>query len=137
MVLVYRIAAAVVIGLLAYQLYLMNRYPPDYYEQVNDYNQRMTALEFGISDYFRQNGELPDSVAALDCSRLSTSGRRCADRYSAGVYYIKTAGRWASLEPYLRDDELRFRCRAVMEMLLPGKPERQCSEIDDAQIPQS
>ena len=80
MVLVYRIAAAVVIGLLAYQLYLMNRYPPDYYEQVNDYNQRMTALEFGISDYFRQNGELPDSVAALDCSRLSTSGRRCADR---------------------------------------------------------
>lgn len=139
MTIIFRFAAAVVIGFLVLQLVQMHRYPPDFYKILNNYYGKINILKSAISGYYRKNNSLPNKLTDLDCSVFAVLNqkreRKCAETYSNGAFYIRHKQYWASIEPYVSNEGIAFKCKAAPKLIDFSGPDLTCTELDEDNIP--
>ena len=154
---VFKIAAGVLLGLLAYQIiiyqqvdYQQAEYKKQIALQQAEYeNQRKKATETqtlrtnlniltnAISSYYRKNKKLPTFVSDLHCSGYSNKWSKldCAAVYDIGIFYVSHEDEWASVEPYILDGKLYNKCETSTP-LSSGSKYSDCSRLDISSIPE-
>ena len=155
---VLKIAAGVLIGLLAYQIiiyqnidYQTNEYKKQIADQQAAYeNQRkkirdkqalsnnFKLLTNSIASYYRKNKVLPKFISDLQCSDTFKSRGKmdCAVVSDDGVFYVNHENEWVSLEPYVLDGKLYNKCKSSISLSIGSGINQDCSSLDINAIPE-
>lgn len=153
---VLKIAAGVLIGLLAYQviIYLNIDYQQSKYQEQIASQQAAYELERkkrneaqalrnkyqrltnSIASYYRNNRVLPEFISDLQCSSQygSQTTGDCAVVYDDGVFYVNHEKLWVSAEPYVFDKKLYNKCKASIPLSIGNNKE--CSYLNISSIPE-
>lgn len=156
MKMIFKIAAGVLIGLLAYQIILYQNI--DYqntkykkaaaqqqveYEklqnQVNDAHilkTKFRLLNNAITSYYRKNKTLPKFTSDLKCLNIhgGQESERCAERYDDGIFYVNNGDEWASVEPYVFDGNLYSKCKSSIALSNGNGIHQNCGKLDTSSI---
>lgn len=154
---VLKIAAGVLIGLLAYQViiylnidYQQNKFQEKIASQQAAYeieskkrddaralrnkHQRLTK---SIASYYRKNKVLPKYISDLQCvdQYRSRSEDDCAVVSADGVFYVNHKDEWVSAEPYVIDKKVYNKCRASISLSNGNSNYQDCAALDINSIP--
>mgnify|MGYP006921597767 CR=1 FL=1 len=154
---VLKIAAGVLLGLLAYQaiIYLNIDYQQDKIQQqiasqraafevermkrdeVRVLRNKRSRLVRSIKTYYRKNKTLPEYVSELSCvdrykNKIEDG---CAVVYDAGVFYVNHGDEWLSVEPYVIDNKVYDKCKATISLSVENDSDQECAELDISSVP--
>ena len=153
---IFKTAAGVLIGLLAYQIILYQNidYQNNKYQkaaahqqaeyeklrnQVNDTHilkTKFKLLNNAITSYYRKNKTLPKFISDLKCLNMyaSQENEHCAERYDDGVFYVNNGKEWASIEPYVFDEKLYNKCKSSIALSKGNGIYQNCEKLDTSSI---
>ena len=111
---IIKISAGVVIGLLVYQIIMLQKTEIDYKKvqkdmtAEQDLRNKYIRLTNSLHSYYRKNNDLPEYVADLSCIDVFNDRREipCGTIQKDGVFYVNNNDDWASAEPYVFDKKL-------------------------------
>ena len=156
MKMIFKIAAGVLIGLLAYQIILYKNidYQNTKYQkaaaqqqaeyeklknQINDAHTLRTKfrlLNNSITSYYRKNKKLPKFISDLKCFKTynDQENKHCAERYDNGAFYVNQKSEWASVEPYIFDEKLYSKCKSSIALSKGNGIYQNCEKLDTSSI---
>ena len=156
MKMIFKIAAGVLIGLLAYQIILYQNidYQNTKYQkavahqqaeyeklktQVNDAHIlkiKFKLLNNAITSYYRKNKTLPKFISDLKCLNIhgGQENEHCAERYDDGVFYVNHGKEWASAEPYIFDEKIYSKCKSSITLSKGNGIYQNCEKLDTSSI---
>ncbi len=150
---IFKVAAGVIIGFLVLQIYYNYAYDQkrsrveESLIMASKFDVSSQYTKNAISSYYRKHGVIPSFISDVRCKR----GKQCAAFKHGETYYLSKADAWMSFEPFLEDDQLKFRCsiskmggidwqitklascRVVENFVIPNlqKPSFECSETSN------
>jgi len=155
---VLKIAAGVLIGLLAYQviIYLNIDYQQSKYQEQIDSQQAAYEIERkkrgdaqalrnkylrltkSITSYYRKNKVLPKYISDLQCvdryrDRVEED---CAVVFDDGVFYVNHENEWISAEPYVFDKKVYNKCKVTISLSTGNNNYQECANLDINSIPE-
>lgn len=155
---VLKIAAGVLIGLLAYQViiylnidyqqskfqeqiasqqaaYEMERKKRGYEQALRSKHLRLTK---SIASYYRKNSVLPKYISDLQCvDRYRDRAKEdCAVVLEDGVFYVNHEKEWVSAEPYVIDKKIYNKCKATISLSTGNNNYQDCTKLDINAIPE-
>lgn len=139
MSLTFKIAAGIVIGLLAAYI-LIGQFAEKQYESKSTdlyatQELHTAAMLFMMSAerFLDENGAMPQALSDVDCYAM----QNCVTGQQGGVFYISRMNEWMALEPYIDVNELRFECRTTVKSIhIPfNRRIRDCGELDPESVP--
>jgi hypothetical protein len=155
---VLKIAAGVLIGLLAYQIiiyrnidYQTNEYKQLIADQQAEYEAQrkkirdtqtlrnnFVLLTNSIATYYRKNKALPMFISDLQCADTFRNREKmdCAKVYEDGVFYVNHENEWVSAEPYVLDGKLYNKCKASISLSTGNDKYQDCAHLDISTIPE-
>lgn len=155
---VLKIAAGVLLGLLAYQaiVYLNIDYQQSKIQQQiasqraafeNERKVRDAALVLrnkhgrlirSINNYYRKNNVLPKFVSDLQCAEQYKNRAQddCAVVYDSGVFYVNNGDEWLSVQPYVLDKKVYDKCKATVSLSIGNSNYQECEKLDIGSIPE-
>lgn len=117
---ILKIAAGVLIALLAYQIISLkmmessNQSSADHAMKVYRLQQQAIVVMNGVTEHYRREGSLPSTVSQIRCS----VNHNCIQGQSGGFFYLKEADSWMAMQPYIdpATNKPRFHCRTTDRM---------------------
>ncbi len=153
---IFKVAAGVLIGLLAYQIILYQNidYQNTKYQeaaahqqaeyeklksQVNDAHilkTKFKLLNNSITSYYRKSKTLPKFISDLKCLNMygGQENKHCAERYDDGIFYVNHGNEWASVEPYVFDEKLYSKCKSSIALSKGNGVYQNCEKLDTSSI---
>ena len=140
MVLIFRISAGIIIGLLGYQLIQIEvrnyRYNQDAHRSqiFNSIDSDFQAFLVGVEQQYRLEGRLPIFASDISCRRKLLCGAKTKD----GVFYFSQKYHWMSVQLFLENDEVKFRCKTTFKVDVEkhrSKYYEDCMYEEDAMLP--
>lgn len=150
MTLIFRVAAGILIGLLATHAVMINLYNKkvddglskgavflDRQVRYSKYKSKYLDLRSAIVRYYDKNNKIPNYMADLECrNRLGMPVNSCADVLHDGEFFVNYQGLWAGLKPYVDHGFLRFECRMDYGFVQYDDDYLLCDDIAEAIIPE-
>ena len=139
MSLALKIAAGIVIGLLAAYL-LIGKVSEKQYESkstdlyaTQELHTAATLLMLSVEQYMDEYAALPGTLADVSCY----AAQNCVTGRAVNTYYISRMNEWMSIEPYLDAGELKFECFTTVKSIhVPfNRRIRDCGELDLDTVP--
>lgn len=140
---IIKISAGVVIGLLVYQIIILQKTDIDYQQsQKNviveqELRNKYILLTNSLHSYYKKHKDLPEYVADLSCIDVFNERKEipCSTIQQDGVFYINNNNDWASAEPYVFDNKLYIKCKSSVKFLSVISDFKDCADLDIASVP--
>ncbi len=136
--LIFKIAAGIIIGLMAVQIASVkwlsyeNRKQGEKIYLAQELRNKSIMFMNSVHFYYKENERLPQALSDLDCIQH----RGCAVGEKDSVFYLKHENEWMLIQPYLISSDIEFLCKATfLDRLHPRF--HHCIKIDASEIPQS
>ncbi len=144
MILIFRIAAGIIIGLLAWQVISLQMIEAVNKDSAKDnvimieLGLKASTLKNNISTYYHKNNFLPQYISDLEKCRDSRNRMTtypCAEVHKDGVFYVKHINNWISLRPYTVENKIKYDCKSSIRFVVGATEYLNCSELDIEDIP--
>ena len=137
--LIAKIAAGIVIGLLAAYLVIGKVAERQYESKSTDLyatQELHTAamlLIMSVERYVDEYAALPGRLADVSCYEA----QNCVTGRAVNTYYISRMNEWMSIEPYLDAGELKYECFTTVKSIhMPfNRRIRDCGQLDRETVP--
>ena len=104
----------------------------------NNLRNKIHILSVAASRYYKESGQLPQSLDDLTCAEWSSSRSgagelervyvECAEFEKDGIFYVKYKDSWASFEAYIEDNDFKYSCGATVKLCV-GECNKHCDEL--------
>ena len=137
MKLILQIAAGVIIGFLAVQIFLLKyisystRNEATIMRTVQDLHTKTVGTMNAVDSFYREHGRLPGNLSDIRC----TDQRYCAMAEKDGTFYMTENSEWMSATPYVNRGKVDFYCKISLAEHNEDKRFDHCTKLDISTLP--